>query len=61
MKELDDFIKIMNSCLTEQVSKWKESDLQRVVDWADYFKKVNSSYGYLEIPPFRFVVRHVTG
>lgn len=61
MKELDDFIKIMNSCLTEQVSKWKESDLQRVVDWADYFKKVKSSYKSLDIPPIWLVVRHVTG
>ena len=40
MAKLDDFIKIMHSCFTKQVSKWKESDLQRVFDWADYFKKV---------------------
>lgn len=40
MAELDDFIKIIYSCFTKQVSKWKESDLQRVIDWADYFKKV---------------------
>lgn len=39
MAELDDFIKIIYSCFTKQVSKWKESDLQRVIDWADYFKK----------------------
>lgn len=39
MKELDDFVKIINSCFNKQVSKWKESDLQRVIDWADYFKK----------------------
>lgn len=51
MKELDDFVKIINSCFTEEVSKWKESDLQRVIDWGDYFKKVKSSYESLEIPP----------
>ena len=47
MKELDDFVKIINSCFNKQVSKWKESDLQRVIDWADYFKKVKYSYEYL--------------
>lgn len=41
MKELDDFVKIISSCFTEQVAKWKESDLRRVIDWADYFEKVN--------------------
>lgn len=41
MKELDDFVKIISNCFTEQVAKWKESDLRRVIDWADYFKKVN--------------------
>ena len=40
MAKLDDFIKIIHSCFTTQVSKWKESDLQRVFDWADYFEKV---------------------
>ena len=54
MAELDDFIKIIYSCFTNQVSKWKESDLQRVIDWADYFKKVKYSYESLEIPPSLF-------
>lgn len=46
MKELDDFVRIINSCFTDEVSKWKESDLRRVIDWADYFSKVKSSYGF---------------
>lgn len=50
MKELDNFVKIINSCFTDQVLNWKESDLQRVIDWADYFKKVKIFVRFFRVP-----------
>ena len=61
MKELDDFVKIISNCFTEQVAKWKESDLRRVIDWADYFDKVNLRTSLQSSRQVYFVVRHVTG
>jgi len=44
--KLDEFVVIIQTCFTETVSEWKESDLQRVIDWADYFNKVKFSYEF---------------
>ena len=44
ISKLDEFVIIIQSCFTSKVSEWKESDLQRVIDWADYFTKVKISY-----------------
>jgi len=42
--KLNEFAIILQTCFTEKVSEWKVSDLQRVIDWADYFRKVKFSY-----------------
>jgi hypothetical protein len=36
------FIDVLQNCSSDKVANWKAEDLERAVNWAEYFKRVQS-------------------
>ena len=36
------FIDVLQNCSSDKVASWKAEDLERAVNWAEYFKRVNN-------------------
>ena len=34
------YIDVLKSCSSDKVANWKSEDLERAVNWAEYFKRV---------------------
>lgn len=42
LKNLRNYVGILDSCRTDEVSKWRMSDLERAIKWSKHFENVNT-------------------
>ena len=36
------YVNVLETCSSAEVARWKEEDLERAVNWAQYFKRVRA-------------------
>ena len=36
------YVKVLQKCSSSDVARWKQEDLDRAVNWAQYFKRVSN-------------------
>ena len=34
------YVEVLSNCSSAKVAHWKQEDLQRAINWAEYFKRV---------------------
>lgn len=43
------YIEVLRNCSSDKVANWKAEDLERAVNWAEYFKRVSSMVFYGDV------------
>ena len=53
------YVDVLRSCNSDEVSSWKIDDLERAVNWAEYFKRVRSTDNNVTYVPMQSSIPYV--